>query len=164
VTIRPLSEADIDGAAARELDVIGWDAQFGGVTVRPSTPARIRESLAEFLAAGRTASWVALLDGEVVGLASVDWPPEASWVSGMVASDPSRTAYLGSMSIQPGRRGSGIGAALAAYVLAEFDAADIDISLLHHAALNPLSTPFWHRMGYRPLWTAWEVRPHRALR
>ena len=23
---------------------------------------------------------------------------------------------------------------------------------------------FWHRMGYRPLWTGWEVRPAASLR
>jgi hypothetical protein len=36
--------------------------------------------------------------------------------------------------------------------------------LLHYAQLNPLSAPFWNRMGYRPLWTGWEVRPAVSLR
>ena len=30
--------------------------------------------------------------------------------------------------------------------------------------LNPPSAPFWSRMGYRPLWTGWEVRPTASLR
>ena len=30
--------------------------------------------------------------------------------------------------------------------------------------MNPLSAPFWSRMGYRPLWTGWEVRPAASLR
>jgi len=30
--------------------------------------------------------------------------------------------------------------------------------------VNPLSAPFWHRMGYRPLWFTWEARPAAALR
>ena len=30
--------------------------------------------------------------------------------------------------------------------------------------LNPLSAPFWSRMGYRPLWTGREVRPAASLR
>jgi hypothetical protein len=33
--------------------------------------------------------------------------------------------------------------------------------LLHYALMNPLSAPFW--MGYRPLWTGWEVRPAASL-
>ena len=31
-------------------------------------------------------------------------------------------------------------------------------------AVRPLSAPFWGRMGYRPLWTGWEVRPAASLR
>jgi hypothetical protein len=30
--------------------------------------------------------------------------------------------------------------------------------------LNPLSAPFWSRMGYRPLRTGREVRPAASLR
>ena len=40
----------------------------------------------------------------------------------------------------------------------------LDRLLLHYAQLNPLSAPFWNRMGYRPLWTGWEVRPAASLR
>ena len=40
----------------------------------------------------------------------------------------------------------------------------VDTTLLHFAQLNPLSAPFWSRMGYRPLWTGWEVRPAASLR
>ena len=39
-----------------------------------------------------------------------------------------------------------------------------DSTLPHYAQLNPLSAPFWSRMGYRPLWTGWEVRPAGSLR
>ena len=47
---------------------------------------------------------------------------------------------------------------------AVLDARGVDITLLHYAQLNPLSAPFWSRMGYRPLWTGWEVRPTASLR
>jgi hypothetical protein len=40
----------------------------------------------------------------------------------------------------------------------------VGVSVLNYAAMNPLSGPFWHRMGYRPVWTTWEVRPALALR
>jgi hypothetical protein len=29
---------------------------------------------------------------------------------------------------------------------------------------DALSAPFWHRMGYRPLWSTWQARPAAALR
>jgi hypothetical protein len=38
------------------------------------------------------------------------------------------------------------------------------LTLLHYSQMNPLSAPFWHRMGYRPLWTTWEARPAASLR
>jgi len=47
---------------------------------------------------------------------------------------------------------------------AVLDARGVDTTLLHYAQLNPLSAPFWNRMGYRPLWTGWEVRPAASLR
>jgi hypothetical protein len=34
----------------------------------------------------------------------------------------------------------------------------------HYAQVNPLSAPFWHRLGYRPPWSAWETRPAASLR
>jgi len=46
----------------------------------------------------------------------------------------------------------------------ELSARGIDVTLLHYSQMNPLSAPFWHRMGYRPLWTTWEARPAAALR
>ena len=33
------------------------------------------------------------------------------------------------------------------------------VTLLHYEQVNPLSGPFWHQQGYRPLWTTWEARP-----
>ena len=47
---------------------------------------------------------------------------------------------------------------------AVLDTSGVNITLLHYAQLNPLSAPFWGRMGYRPLWTGWEVRPAASLR
>jgi hypothetical protein len=35
---------------------------------------------------------------------------------------------------------------------------------LHYNPPNPLSSVFWPRQGYRPLWTQWELRPAGALR
>jgi predicted N-acetyltransferase YhbS len=164
VTIRPLQERDIDAATALQLAVVSWDAQFGGVYLRPSTPARSRDEVLAQLGADPVKSWVAERDGAVLGYVSIEWPGQAGWVSAMVAGNPDGTAYLGCMSVQAGRRGGGIGAALAAHVHEHLDAAGVQRTLLHHAALNPLSAPFWARCGYRPLWTSWEAVPHTALR
>ncbi len=76
----------------------------------------------------------------------------------------SPAAYLQTMFIQPEDRGTGVGAALVRALHARLDAAGVAVTLLHHSQVNPLSGPFWNRMGYRPLWTSWEARPARALR
>lgn len=68
------------------------------------------------------------------------------------------------MFVRPDERGGGIGAALVRHVHGELDARGIDLTLLHYAQVNPLSAPFWHRMGYRPLWSTWEARAAAALR
>jgi len=68
------------------------------------------------------------------------------------------------MFVRPGERSGGIGACLVRQVHSELDARGIDLTLLHYAQVNPLSAPFWHRMGYRPLWSTWEARPASTLR
>jgi predicted N-acetyltransferase YhbS len=163
LVVRDLAERDIDAAAALQLEVIRWDSQFDGVTLRPSSAARARDDVVEQLDKARPSAWVAESDGVVVGLLTIAWPPEADWISPLVAVDPARIAYLGCLSIAPARRSTGVGAALARFIHAELDAAGIAVTLLHHSATNPLSTPFWHRWNYRPLWTSWQARPHSAL-
>lgn len=162
--IRPLEERDLGAAATRFLDVIRWDSQFQGSYLRESTPTAVDLDLQHALNSDGTSSWVADVDGQVVGLGTLEWPKDASWISPQVAGDPDEVAYLGVMSVQPGRRGGGIGSALAAHLHRAVDEAGIRTTVLHHSPMNPLSTPFWHRCGYRPLWTTWEARPHSALR
>jgi len=65
--------------------------------------------------------------------------------------------------IAAGRRGHGVGTALVRHAHAALDAAGVDVTLLHYSSLNPLSAPFWHRCGYRPLWTFWHAFPARRL-
>ena len=60
-------------------------------------------------------------------------------------------------------RGRGVGAALTVAAHRAFDEAGIACTLLHYSLLNPRSGPFWHRMGYRPLWTGWKATPAAEL-
>ncbi len=57
-----------------------------------------------------------------------------------------------------------VGAALVGHAHNVLDTRGVQTTLLHYAQVNPLSAPFWSRMGYRPLWTGWEARPAWALR
>jgi hypothetical protein len=69
------------------------------------------------------------------------------------------------MYVQPqGNAARGAGPALAGRLHQQAQAAGVAVIFLHYEQLNPLSGPFWHRQGYRPLWNIWEVRPARAIR
>ena len=107
-------------------------------------------------------TWLAERHGRAIGLLVAQPPPEAGWIAGMTSRSPA--AYLQTMFIQPEDRGTGVGAALVRALHARLDAGGVSVTLLHHSQVNPLSGPFWNRMGYRPLWTSWEARPARALR
>jgi GNAT superfamily N-acetyltransferase len=145
-----------------ELGVIRYDAHFGSAVVRPATEALVRAETQAALAARPVWAWLAERDGQPVGLVHVQPPGQSGWIAGMAHGGV--TAYLQTMFVRPGERGAGIGAALVRHAHAVLDARGVPTVLLHYAQMNPLSAPFWSRMGYRPLWTGWEVRPASSLR
>jgi len=159
--IRRAGEGDLDALERLGMEMMRYDAHFGSVTVRADTASGLRESAARTLAAAQPWTWLAERDGEAVGMVQAEPPEAAGWVAPLVRAQP--VAYLGEMSVLPGVRGAGVGTALVEHLHRELDAAGAAVTLLHHAQLNPLSAPFWNRMGYRPLWTSWEVRPARRL-
>jgi GNAT superfamily N-acetyltransferase len=160
--IRPADADDLDAITELEMGVVWYDAQFGGSIPRPATEALVRAETQAALAKRPGWTWLAERDGQPVALTVVEPPDAATWIAGMTR--PGATAYLQTMFVRPDERSSGIGAALVRHVHAELDTRGIDRTLLHYAQVNPLSAPFWHRMGYRPLWFTWEARPAAALR
>ena len=162
LVIREAGPPDLDAVTELEMGVIHYDAQFGAAIIRPATEALVRAETQAALAARPAWAWLAERDGRPVGLIHVQPPEHSSWVAGMTR--PGVTAYLQTMFVQPGERGGGVGAALVRHAHGVLDARGVQTTLLHHAQMNPLSAPFWIRMGYRPLWTGWEVRPAASLR
>ena len=154
--VRPATVDDLAAAVRLNLEVVEYDARFGKVTMREETAAVLADGLRERLSAPEPQAWVAERDGAVVGLVTVQLPPESSWVSGLTSASP--VGYLETMSVTAALRGSGLGSALVTHAHAALDAV-APATLLHHALPNPLSTPFWYRHGYRPLWTTWQRRP-----
>jgi GNAT superfamily N-acetyltransferase len=159
--IRAAGPTDLATVERLAMEIIRYDAHFGAVQVRPDTTRAVRESAARALAAADPRVWLAERDGVAIGMVQAEPPEAATWIAAAVRPQP--VAYLGEMSVLPGRRGTGVGAALVEHLHRELDAIGVSVTLLHHAQLNPLSAPFWHRMGYRPLWTSWEVRPAASL-
>lgn len=159
VVVRRATEADLDAAVALELELVRWNQVLGQMTERPNTAELIR---AKHTAGSRPWSWLAEVDGTPVGLLSVLDPHHVSWASDL--SSAGNAVYLSDLMVRPGRRGAGAGTALVQHVHSELDRAGFNAVLLQYLGMNPLSGPFWHRCGYRPLMTNWEVRPASHLR
>jgi GNAT superfamily N-acetyltransferase len=162
VTIRRAGPADEEQVLDLELQLIRYDMHFGGPVWRPATARLVREEIRGSLTGPQTWTWLAERAGRVVGLLVAQPPQEANWIAGMTS--PSPAAYLQTMFVSQQQRGTGIGAALVRCLHAQLDTSGVAVTLLHHSQVNPLSAPFWYRMGYRPLWTSWEARPASALR
>ena len=162
LVIREARPGDLDAVTEFEMGVIRYDAQFGAAIIRPATEALVRAETQVALAMRPAWAWLAERDGRPVGLVHVQPPQRSGWIADMTR--PGVTVYLQTMFVRPGERGSGVGAALVRHVHGVLDARGVQTTLLHYALMNPLSGPFWSRMGYRPLWTGWEVRPAASLR
>jgi GNAT superfamily N-acetyltransferase len=145
-----------------ELRLIRYDMHFGGPVWRTDTAKLVRDEIRDSLARPDSWTWLAERNGQAVGLLVAQPPQEAGWIAGMTSKTPA--AYLQTMFVEGQERGTGIGAALVRNLHARLDGMGVAVTLLHHSQVNPLSAPFWYRMGYRPLWTSWEARPANALR
>ena len=162
ITIRPAGPADEEQVLDLELRLIRYDMHFGGPVWRAATSRLVREEIISSLARPETWTWLAERNGRAVGLLVAQSPKEAGWIAGMTSVPDA--AYLQTMFVDQAERGTGIGAALVRHLHARLDGAGVGVTLLHHSQVNPLSAPFWYRMGYRPLWASWESRPASALR
>jgi GNAT superfamily N-acetyltransferase len=162
LVIREAAAADLDVVTELEMGVIRYDALFGAAILRPATEELVRAETQAALAVRPVWAWLAERDGEPAGLVNVQPPGQSRWIAGMTRAGV--TVYLQTMFVRPGERGRGVGAALVRHAHAVLGARGVDTTLLHYAQMNPLSAPFWNRMGYRPLWTGWEVRPSASLR
>jgi GNAT superfamily N-acetyltransferase len=162
LVIREAGPDDLDVVSEFELGVIRYDALFGAAIIRPGTEALVRAETRASLGARPAWAWLAERAGRPVGLVHVQPPGQSGWIAGMAHGGV--TAYLQTMFVRPGERGAGVGAALVRHAHAVLDGRGVQTILLHYAQVNPLSAPFWNRMGYRPLWTGWEVRPAASLR
>jgi hypothetical protein len=160
--VRRAGLADLDTVVRLGLEVIRYDARFGGVIERPSTVTALREEVAPMLAENEPWTWLAERDGEAVGVLIAERPQTAEWIAPLAG--PAPVAYNMLTFMAPADRGSGGAAALVGRFHEAAGAALVPVTLLHYEQTNPLSAPFWSRQGYRPLWTSWEARPASAVR
>jgi hypothetical protein len=162
VRVRRAVPADLGALVELGLEVVRFDAHFGGVNERPWTAMALTREFGEMLSDPQPWIWLAERGEQPVGMLAAEKPRQASWIAPMTRSSPA--AYLLLAGVAAGTRAQGVGAAMAAYLNAETLAAGVPVTLLHYAQVNPLSAPFWSQQGYRPLWTCWEARPPASVR
>ena len=160
LVIREAGPGDVEAVTEMMVELIAHDEQFGATVLRPATESLVRGEAQAALTRRPSWTWLAERRQRLVGLVTVQPPPDAAWIAGMTSLGPA--AYLQAGYVVPAERGSGAGAALVRHVHGFLDAAGIAVTLLHYALANPRSGPFWARMGYRPLWTSWQARPAAA--
>jgi GNAT superfamily N-acetyltransferase len=108
--------------------------------------------------------WLAEQDGTAAGMAECGWIDSTPGSHAAELLPHGRWGYVNNAVTSPRLRGSGVGQALMSLVHNEFHREGAVGTYLYYNPPNPLSSVFWHRQGYRPLWTIWEIRPASALR
>lgn len=162
VSIRMADGQDLAALVSLIMEEHRYEEYFGGVFIQPETAEQIRGVLARALRNNPSWIWLAERWGRPVGLMWISPPDRARWVTPLVSTAPA--AYIGYGFVTEEMRGCGIGTTLVSHAHHALDVHGAQVTLLNYAVSNPLSGPFWNRMGYRPLWTTWEIRPAMALR
>jgi ribosomal protein S18 acetylase RimI-like enzyme len=161
VVVRSAVPDDVEAVVAASVAVQAHDSAVGVLPDRPGAAEVFWPSVETALRERPDWCWVAERAGLVVGVCEMEPPEVAEWVTGAVSPPPdgSTTAYLALLHVAAGERGKGVGAALVRTAHARAVEAGAGQVVLHHAATNPLSVPFWGRAGYRPLITGWARFP-----
>ncbi|WP_345413398.1 GNAT family N-acetyltransferase [Actinomycetospora chlora] len=163
ITVRRARDDDLEVCVGLAMDEIAYSSSVGGSVLRPDAEAVKRTALRERFARDEPV-FLAERDTRVVGLleCGVTDATPGTWLAGLLPAG--RWGYVNCASVAPGRRGRGVGHALATTALPTLEPPGARGTYLYYNPPNPLSSVFWPRHGYRPLWTLWEVRPATALR
>ncbi|MGC7102032.1 GNAT family N-acetyltransferase [Amycolatopsis lurida] len=160
--VRAATEADLEELLALEVAELRYAALVGTARPLDNAAALLEPGLRRLLAEGHV--WIAEADGLAVGMASTRCViPEAG---GALANrlPGGRWGYVSTLSVAEEARGGGVGRALMAVAHRALAESGVRGTFLFYNPCNPLSSVFWHRQGYRPLWTIWDVTPAGEMR
>lgn len=163
VTIRESTTGDLAEIVDLRFEELVYASLVGHGVLRPDAHALLTEEVRRGLQFGGRV-WIAEEDGVTTGIATggkrSSVPGDA--LDGRVL--PGEWGYIGTLAVAAAARGRGIGRALTAVAHDELFSPAMRGTFVSYNPANPLSPVFWHRQGYRPLWTTWAVSPATALR
>ncbi|MFI6031086.1 GNAT family N-acetyltransferase [Amycolatopsis magusensis] len=162
LVVRPASAGDLEELLALEVAELRYASLVGTATVLDNAAALLEPGLRRMLVEGRV--WLAEADGLAVGMVSTRCLlPEAG---GALANrlPGGRWGHISTASVAEHARGTGVGRALLDVAHRELLRSGVRGTFLFYNPCNPLSPVFWHRQGYRPLWTIWDVTPAGEMR
>jgi GNAT superfamily N-acetyltransferase len=163
LVIRRAAARDVETAIGLALAEMSYSARVGGTIVRPDAADIKRDALRYRIGNGDLV-WLVERDGVAVGLAECWVTDSYPGARHRFPVPTGRWGYVNTVSVLPGARDAGVGRALMALVHRELYRVGVTGTYLYYNPPNPLSSVFWPRQGYRPLWTIWETRPAWALR
>jgi GNAT superfamily N-acetyltransferase len=162
VTVRRATPADLEELVQLELAELRYAALVGMSGSRSGAADMLAPGLRGILADGLV--WLAESDGVATGMAACRPPSPVAGTTLANRLPEGRWGFVGTLSVAGPARGQGVGTALMAAAHRALNAAPARGTFLFYNPINPLSSRFWHRQGYRPLWTIWDIRPAAALR
>lgn len=162
VRVRRARPGDVETILALGEEELAYEEGISVLTARPGYRDHARGPLGQTLAGQDPWAWVAESAVGAIGALTLTRPDESAWIGDQTSVRPA--AYLPLLCVTAAHRASGAGSALVAAAHEQLDCAGVGATLLHYGTFNPLSVPFWSRMGYRPLWTYWEAFPARHVR
>lgn len=163
VTVRASTHGDLEEIVGLRLEELHYTSLVGHGVVRPGAEALLAEEVRRGLQFGGRV-WIAEEEGVTVGMVTTGKrsPLPGDALAGRLR--PGEWGYLGTLAVTTAARGRGIGRALAAVAHDELFSPSLRGTFVSYNPANPLSPVFWHRQGYRPLWTTWAAGPAAALR
>jgi GNAT superfamily N-acetyltransferase len=158
VAVRRAADGDVEALTDLRLAEWRYTSLVGTAVPRSGARALLRAEVARSLRFSGLV-WLAEDDGVPAGLAACALASPAPGDSLHGRLFPGRWGYVDTLSVAPAARGGGVGRALMAVAHRELLRHEVRGTFLFYHPANPLSPVFWHRQGYRPLWTMWIRRP-----
>ncbi|MCR6486674.1 GNAT family N-acetyltransferase [Amycolatopsis sp. OK19-0408] len=158
VAVRRAGDGDVEALTGLRLAEWHYTSMVGTAVRRPGARALFHAEVVRSLRFSGLV-WLAEADGVPAGLAACALASPAPGDSIHGRLPPGRWGYVDTLSVAPEARGGGVGRALMAAAHGELLRPGVRGTFLFYHPANPLSPVFWHRQGYRPLWTMWIRRP-----